>query len=72
VNKTLQLVFSTGEGRTAVMSLADPVEPVVAQDVEDVMDLIIQKDIFQTGSGALTGKVRASLTARDSTTILSF
>ena len=72
MNKTLQLVFSTEEGRTVSMTLADPVEPVDVQDVEDVMDLIIGKDIFQTSSGAIVGKVRASLIARDATTILAF
>jgi len=72
LNKTLQLVFSTEEGRTVSMSLADPVEPVNAQDVEDVMDLIIQKDIFQTASGAINGKVRATLIARETTSILEF
>ena len=72
MNKTLQLVFSTEEGRTVSMTLADPVEPVDVQDVEGVMDLIIGKDIFQTSSGAIVGKVRASLIARDATTILAF
>jgi hypothetical protein len=72
LNKTLQLVFSTEEGRTVSMSLTDPVEPIVAQDVEDVMDLIVLKDIFLTNSGAITGKVRATLVARESTSILEF
>ena len=72
MDKTLQLVFRTEEGRTVTISLADPVEPVVAQDVEDVMDLIIAKDIFHTNSGAITGKVRATLIARDATSVLEF
>ena len=69
MNKTLQLVFSTEEGRTVSMSLSDPVEPVDAQDVEDAMDLIIAKDIFETSSGIITGKVRANLVARETTTV---
>ena len=71
MNKTLQLVFSTEEG-TVTMSLADPVEPVVAQDVDDVMDLIVNSDVFQTNSGVITGKVRANLIAREVTSILDF
>lgn len=72
MNKTLQLVFSTEGGRTVTMSLTDPVEPVVAQDVEDVMDLIILKDIFLSSSGPITGKVRATLIAREATSVLEF
>lgn len=72
MDKTLQLVFSTEEGSTVSMSLTNPVEPVVAQDVENVMDLIVLKDIFLTNSGAITGKVRATLIARDTTSVLEF
>ncbi len=70
MEKTLQLVFVNEEGRNVTFSLTDPAEPVDAQEVENVMDLIIAKNIFLTTGGQITGKTRAVLIAREVTTIL--
>ncbi|HHX78120.1 MAG TPA: DUF2922 domain-containing protein [Firmicutes bacterium] len=70
MEKTLQLVFVNEEGRNVTFSLADPLEPVDAQEVENVMDLIIAKNIFFTAGGRITEKARAVLIAREVTTIL--
>ncbi|WP_434509815.1 DUF2922 domain-containing protein [Desulfitobacterium sp. AusDCA] len=53
-NKVLRLTFTTAGGKTYSITIPDPREDL--QKAEAVMDTIIQKNIFLTSSGALTGK----------------
>ncbi len=62
--KTLQLSFRNDEGRAVTFSIANPVEPLVPQDVEDAMNLIITKNIFATNGGDIVEKVSSRLISR--------
>ncbi len=72
MNKTLQLVFRNEEGRNVTFSIADPVEPVNSVEVEALMDAIVTKNMFITNGGEITGKVRATLIARETTDVLEY
>lgn len=55
-NKVLRLTFTTAGGKTFSITIPDPREDLQKAEAETVMDTIIQKNIFLTSSGALTGK----------------
>ncbi|MFO7262527.1 MAG: hypothetical protein A6D91_08870 [Bacillaceae bacterium G1] len=46
--KTLELIFRTEGGRTVRITLRDPVEPVDPTAVNQVMDTILAKNVFQS------------------------
>jgi len=64
VSETLQMIFSTAEGRNTTISVADPDPELGLQDVEPVMDSIIARNIFETNSGEIAAKVRAQVVSR--------
>jgi hypothetical protein len=72
VEQTLQLVFRNEAGSTFNLSLAGPRTNLTAAAVAAAMDLVIARNIFQSTGGALTGKVRAGIIAREVTEIASF
>jgi hypothetical protein len=51
VDKVLQMNFRTGLGRNMRITLEDPREDLTADDIKDVMNLIISKDIFNVEGG---------------------
>ena len=55
-NKVLRFTFTTAGGKTYSITIPDPREDLQKAEAEAVMDTIIQKNIFLTSSGALTGK----------------
>ena len=55
-NKVVRLTFTTAGGKTFSITIPDPREDLDKAQAEAVMDTIIQKNIFLTSSGALTGK----------------
>lgn len=55
-NKVLRLTFTTAGGKTYSINIPDPKEDLQKAEAEAVMDTIIQKNIFFTSSGTLTGK----------------
>lgn len=63
--ETLQMVFSTAQGRNTTISVADPNPEITAQDVEAVMDSVIAKNVFETTSGDIVSKVRSQIVSRD-------
>lgn len=63
--KTLEMEFATGQGRTDRMRGYDVRADVTANDISAAMDLIVAKNIFNTTSGELTGKVGAQAVTRD-------
>lgn len=67
---TLQLVFRNQEGRSVTISLNEPMESLEADDIEGVMDLIIEKNVFESTGGYLVDKVAARIVAREVTTII--
>ena len=69
--KTLELVFQTTEGKTARITLADPVEPLDPAVVQQVMDLIIAKNIFQFSSGELVAAMDARVVEKIVTDVIA-
>jgi len=65
VAETLQMVFSTAQGRSTTISVSDPDPEITAQDVEAVMDSVIAKNVFETTSGDIVSKVRSQIVSRD-------
>jgi len=54
--KVLRMTFATAGGNTFSITLPEPREDLTAAEVEAVMDLIVQKNIFATLGGDLIGK----------------
>ncbi len=51
MDKVLQMNFRTGLGRSMRITLEDPREDITAEDIKNVMNLIISKDIFNVEGG---------------------
>ncbi|MDR3585767.1 MAG: DUF2922 domain-containing protein [Desulfosporosinus sp.] len=52
----VRLTFTTAGGKTASITIPDPREDLDKTEAEAIMDMVIQKNIFLTSSGALIGK----------------
>ena len=72
MNKTLRMIFKNEEDRNSTISMADPEEELTSEQVEAVMQSIIDKNIFDSAGGDLTGKVRAQVVSRDVENIAEF
>lgn len=64
MERTLYLTFMNEAGRRQSLTLSDPVEELDAGDVEAVMDLIIEKNIFKGSGGELVAAVEAKVVGR--------
>ena len=64
MQETLRMVFRNFDGRLTAITLVDPDPELVAQDVTDVMDSIVSKNVFQTTGGDIVSKVRAEIVTR--------
>lgn len=64
ITKNLRLVFIDSIGKMRAVTIANPVESPGEQLIEDTMDHIIDKDVFQTTGGSLVEKVRAEIVER--------
>lgn len=65
--KTLELQFRTQLGKTARVSIDEPVEPVDTVQVKQVMDTLIATNVFQSTSGALVSAEGARVIERNVT-----
>lgn len=72
MDNTLRLIFKNALSKNVTISVKDPEDQLDAGDVEDVMDLIIDNDIFQTSGGSITTKVRAEVVGRQVDVIAEF
>ncbi|MGI5876041.1 MAG: DUF2922 domain-containing protein [Dethiobacteria bacterium] len=72
MDNTLRLIFKNALGRNVTISVKDPEDQLDAEDVEAAMDLIIERDIFQTSGGSITTKVRAEVVGRQVDVIAEF
>jgi hypothetical protein len=50
-SNVLRLVFTTNGGSSFTITLSNPREDLTSEEVADVMDLLIEKNIFLTPSG---------------------
>ena len=64
MQETLRMVFRNFDGRLTAITLIDPDSEISAQDVTDVMNSIVSKNVFQTTGGDIVSKVRAEVVTR--------
>ncbi|AJD89921.1 hypothetical protein JMA_06040 [Jeotgalibacillus malaysiensis] len=64
MNKTLELVFITEEGKNASLTVDNPLEPVDPAAVQAAMQVVIDENLFISPSGALTGIKSARVVSR--------
>ena len=64
MTETLQMIFRNFDGRITTISVSDPDPEVTAQNVEEVMDSIVSKNVFHTTGGDIVDKVRAQVVSR--------
>lgn len=72
MNRTLQLLFKNDGGRNVTISVADAREDLEAAEVEEVMDNILQRDLFSSSGGDLSSPVRAQVVTRVVETLIEF
>jgi hypothetical protein len=65
--KTLELHFTTQLGKTARISIDEPVDPVDPSNVKQVMDTLIATNVFQSNSGSLAAVKGARVIERNVT-----
>ena len=63
--KTLELLFLTEGGKSATLSVADPIEPVDVEKVKTAMDEIIASNVFTTASGSFISAKGARVVERN-------
>jgi hypothetical protein len=69
---TLQLVFLNAGGGRVTLSIPQPLEGLTAAAVGQVMDEIINADVFLSAGGGLVSKVRAVLVSRQTEELVEF
>jgi hypothetical protein len=67
--KTLEMSFSNYEGKTAKVSIENPIDPVDPVAVAAAMDTIIAANIFITSGGDLVEKRGARIVERTVTDV---
>ncbi len=66
----LRMVFKTEGDKQYSLVLTNPRDDLSQAEVEDAMDVILEKDVVLTNSGGLTDKVKAYIVDRTITTLL--
>ncbi len=69
--KTLALSFQTVGGRNLLVSVPDPKDDLTAAEVQAAMGIVVQKNVFSTGSGDVTAALGARITTRDTTDLVT-
>ncbi len=65
MSKKIELQFVNFEGKTATISIDDPIEPVEPVTVSAAMDTIIAANIFTSTGGDLIAKKGARVVERN-------
>ncbi|MBM7585420.1 hypothetical protein JOC86_001962 [Bacillus pakistanensis] len=65
--KTLELQFTTQLGKSANVSIDDPIEPLDTAKVKLAMDSLIAENVIQSSSGALVANKGARVVERNVT-----
>lgn len=60
-SKTLALIFMTSGGKKATLTVRNIRDNITANEIKAVMDLIIEKDLFFSSTGALISKDSAQI-----------
>lgn len=69
MSKILVMTFQNEEGQTFRVRLRYPREDLTSEDVANVMDLILARNIFATSGGDLVAKVGAQVVETNATTL---
>ena len=64
MDHTLSMTFLTDTGVKSTLSISDVRDNITKEEVNSLMDLILNKNIFQTKAGHFTRKESAQLTAK--------
>ena len=64
---TLSMTFTTSNGEKSTISIEGVKENLTQAETSTLMDAIIEKDVFLTKNGTLTGKYSAQLVQRQVT-----
>lgn len=57
----LKLVFETRKGSSVTLSIPDPKPGLTKEEIQTAMQVVIDKDIFETANGALAIPVSAKV-----------
>lgn len=63
--KTLQMVFQNQIGKNVSISIGDVKDSITAEEIKNLMQLIIAKNIFESTGGDLTTIMSADIVTRD-------
>lgn len=69
MSKKLELQFTNLEGKTATISIDDPIEPVNAAAVSAAMDTILAENVFTSTGGDFVAKKGARVVERNVTDV---
>lgn len=72
MTRILQMIFNNTAGRSSTISVHDPKDALGTAEVEGVMQLVVDRNIFQTAGGEIVSAREARLVTRDVETIVSF
>jgi hypothetical protein len=72
MTRTLQMLFLNEEGRNVTLSVPDAREDLLPAEVETVMTNILQRNIFITAGGEISGLNKAQVVSRDVETLVEF
>ncbi len=70
--RTLQMIFQNEEGRSVTVSVPDARSDLLPAEVETVMSNILQRNIFLTAGGEISGLRKAQVVSRDVETLVEF
>lgn len=65
MDKSLELIFKNVAGKNSKFTIQDPKEDLTAQEVEDLMNNIIEKNVFGTSGGDLVEIVGARIVQKE-------
>lgn len=66
------MLFLNEEGRNVTLSVPDAREDLLPAEVETVMTNILQRNIFITAGGEISGLNKAQVVSRDVETLVEF
>ena len=61
MKKELKLVFETKKGSLVTYSIPDPKASLTKEQIKTAMQVVVDKDIFETANGALATPVSAKV-----------
>jgi len=71
MERTLQMVFENAAGKNTRISIPDPKDDLTPGEVQNAMDTIVAKNIFNTTGGEIVKAVSASIINRDVVELIS-